>query len=257
MSTYPAPETPLNVKTKYSQYKEATNALGKWLVIAAPQTLSTFTPVQGDKEGHGLKSGDYLALTEQIVNAKPRIRVPARVVKLAEITYFSRRERNRSLRGEDLESDERHEHFITIIQQVYEKLSSHFNTDVNRKGDGNGRAVENLQSSFGQLEVDNLVSEDEEEDAEGTEDKVSSREAAEETARTAKKKTKKSKKARDREKAKKRLHAYTQENFYLDEDEDPYFVLHCLLLDLDSLREYLKGLWSDYREGKVDLTTVR
>jgi hypothetical protein len=75
------------------------------------------------------------------------------------------------------------------------------------------------------------------------------------------KKKKKSKKVRDRERARKERgrdqeESKVEQDFYLEEHEDPYFILMCLLADLQSVRKYVKDIWIDYKAGKVDLMTV-
>jgi len=39
-------------------------------------------------------------------------------------------------------------------------------------------------------------------------------------------------------------------------DEEVYFALYCFFEDLDKLRDYLDGLWAEYKDGEIDLITA-
>jgi hypothetical protein len=54
----------------------------------------------------------------------------------------------------------------------------------------------------------------------------------------------------------KRAQEQAKHIFLREDDEDPYFVLMCLLSDLKAMREYIKEVWQEYKDGKVDLVTA-
>ena len=57
-------------------------------------------------------------------------------------------------------------------------------------------------------------------------------------------------------KKKKRAKQQAKHIYLQDYDEDPYFVLLCLLSDLKATRAYIKEVWHEYYNGTVDLITA-
>jgi hypothetical protein len=109
---------PLRGGTKYRTYKAATAKLAIWLGQKASAS--------GVKHKDGFSIAQFRAFTELVVEALPRIEVPLEIVDIAKKAFLVRQERATLLRGTDLESDQRHQHAITIIREVYEKLKAHY-----------------------------------------------------------------------------------------------------------------------------------
>ena len=134
------------------------------------------------------------------------------------------------------------------MAEVYEKLNSLYQTSkpASKSKDADSTSTkdeaDNLTPSFQILELEPLGGEDCGSDGEIT--------ASASTTRLTKnqkdKQLKKKKKAREQAK----------QIYFRDEDEDPHFVLMCLLSDLQAMRKYIKEVWQEYREAKVDLVTV-
>lgn len=225
------------VGTKYRTYKRATDKLAGWLATTA-------RGLGCGKDVNTLKVDDFVPFTDVIIKADPKIEVPYEIMGLAETAFHFRLERAKLLKGVDPESDKRHQYIITIIAEVVEKLRDH--VQALKKAPKVKAAVKDdepngLIPAFQVLKVDPLESS-------GSEHEIEEPPPVQANKKSRKKKTqKKNKKVRDQMKD---IHLSE------DEDEDPYFVLMCLLSDLKSIREYLKEVWKEYKAGKVDLITV-
>lgn len=261
-------------KTKYQLYKAATSSVGKWLTSTALkfvdlEELDLYpTKLQGDqRDSYSLQICQYVPITDLIISIEPQVQVPAKIVKMAEMTWIARMERNLFMKGIDPESDQRHEHVISIFQEVYEKLYNHFHAHSTakqkEKANLKPRQSKSQREQFISFELLELEDLDEEysEDSDSTGETVtmtSSRTTASSSPKSNKKK--KSKKCRDRQKAK--VQALRSNKEWSDgigegqEEEDPYFVLMCLLSDMMLMRKYIKEIWAEYRQKKINLVTV-
>lgn len=243
------------VDTKYRAYKRATERLADWLASTAPSADDGGVPplpvygaygqvpsatVTRDQAGSKLGIAHYIKLTNVIINTKPRIEVPLEIIDVAEKALFARQERADLLRGTDLESDSQHQYFITILGEVCEKLKSHYHASKKKRdkvaeSDSKDQGKRNL--TFQVLDLDPLDS-----GSEGEANPTMSAPTRQSQANGSKNRKKK------RKKAKKAVN--------LSEEEDPFFVLMCLLSDLKAMRKYVKELWQEYKQGTTDLITV-
>jgi hypothetical protein len=240
MPTSSPPVDRSQVGTKYRTYKRATDRLAGWLAT----TARGLGCGKGGNDSNALKVDQFIALTDVIIKAEPKVEVPIEIVGLAETAFHYRLERSKLLKGVDLESDKRHQYIISIIAEVVEKLRNHvqaFKKTSKPKTAAKDNEEDGLAPSFQVLDLDPLGSSESEDDNERLAQAPMNK-------KSRKKKTqKKNKKVKEHMK---KLHLSE------DEDEDPYFVLMCLLSDLKSIREYLKEVWHEYKAGKVDLITV-
>jgi hypothetical protein len=270
--------------TVYTLYKKATASVSDWILIKVQRTghalakTVAFSVRTRTQNNYSLRVSQFVPFTTIIVNAtNPRIEVPAKIVKLAEVSVSARMASNLFWKGRDLKSDAGHEHFIDIIRKVYHLLrdhlraSSRMNKEKGKTQTGTGN--EWVSGLFDLLESEGLGWEDEE--AEGaicnniqvvpqnqTKEQI-------EVVSPPKSKNPKSKKARDRRKAYLAKHPEAereegeeqeQEQSWMtqeDDAEDPYFVLYCLLIDLSRMRSYIKVMWAEYMMGMADLASVR
>lgn len=207
---------------------------------------------------HGLKIAQFTTLTSSIVEATPRVQIPPDIVDVAQKAFQARQERAALLQGTDDESDKRHQHVIEIIGDVFRKLKSHMQAcrvDVRPKAEQCIQEDEaSPASSFQLLGLDPLESGDEA-NSSGDEQSVDKRPQLKVSKNRKDKLLKKKKKKKTAAAAQKT----SSDVYHLKEDEkaeDPYFVLMCLLNDLKEMRQYIKELWQDYKEGRVDLATA-
>lgn len=148
------------------------------------------------------------------------------------------------LRGAGIESDQGHEHVIEVMRQVYDQLKALYRaTKSNKDTVRDIKKADDMVQSFQLLNVDALESDEEAGEASGTTS----------VSATISKSTKDKLKKRRRKKAKERMQ---QACLVEESDDDPYFALICLLFDLESMREYIREVWMDYKDGKVDLTLL-
>jgi hypothetical protein len=235
---------PVRGGTQYRTYKTATAKLAIWL----SQAVSSLGVNTRHQDG-GYTITRFRSDIDLIVDASPKIVVPLEVVDLAKTAFLLRSERADLLQGTDVESDKRHRYVIDIIEEVYEKLNSLYQiskpaskpkdaASASRQDEG-----DNLTPSFQILELEPLEGEDCGGDGEDT---IASASTTKLTKNQKDKQLKKKKKAREQAK----------QIYFRDEDEDPHFVLMCLLSDLQATRKYIKEVWQEYKEAKVDLVTV-
>lgn len=254
--TLPSAEDRTRVGTNYRTYKRATNRLAGWLASTAASLGIKRSALQEEEEKshqaptHNLTIAQFSRLTDLIVDAVPRVSVPLEIVITAERAYSLRQEKADLLRAIGLESDDGHQHIISVIEQVYRKLNAHYQAC---KGHGKlPRAFsksDTLAPSFQLLDLEAGGSDDGmQEEMELVPVHVPSPSAQ----------LSKSQKSKLKKKRKERAKKQGLQDFCLldDIDADPNFVLMCLLSDLQSIREYVKGIWREYNEGKVDLITV-
>jgi hypothetical protein len=229
------------VGTKYRTYKRATQRLADWLASTA-QKLGTQVD-QKTAAPCGLGISMFTKLTNLIINAKPRVEVPLDVIDVAEKAFFARQERADLLQGADLDSDVRHQYFVTILGEVCEKLKTHYHASRKRekKDSAQKDSTEQAKSapSFEMLSLDPLESCSESEIDQSQ--IISAHDPRAKSGNNIKKKKKKKPK---------------RASPFIEEEEDPYFVLMCLLSDLKAMRKYAKEIWQEYKDGKTDLITV-
>lgn len=236
------------VGTTYRAYKRATDRLAGWLATTAQQAVKKGDIKSTDQApSQGITIAQFTTLTESIIAALPMVEVPLEIVAVAQKAFEARQERATVLKGIDVESDKRHQHVILVIEEVYKKLKAHYQASKRTKQKpmaADLRGDRDLVPSFQLLDVDPLQSDGEESD--GARGEQSAATLAKLTKNKKDKLLKKRKKAREASKC-----------FYLDDaEEDPYFVLVCLLKDLKCMRDYVKELWQKYKECKSDLVTV-
>jgi hypothetical protein len=243
----PASRThPLKVGTKYRTYKIATDKLASWL----GNTVASLLP-SGQEPKPGYSISLFITYTELITAARPIIQVPSDIIDAAYNAFLARHETATVLQGTDIESDSRHQHVISIIANVLKKLRDHSHAAKSTQK-AKAKEAPPLEEekdspipSFKLLQVEAAGDSDDEHDV--TED-IGPREILTKAQKA--KLQKKKKKARQKAQA-------TQQVYFLDDyDDDPYFVLMCLLSDLRSMRKYIKEIWQEYKDGKVDLVTV-
>jgi hypothetical protein len=252
-ASYPSQDRAL-VGTKYRTYKRATDKLATWL---ASKALCLGVETLKPTESYTLSIAQFSSLTDRVVNALPIIEVPPEIVEAAHKAYSFRQETAALLRGIDIESDERHQHAINTIGEVFGKLTRHHNASkhLSKTEDFKLREEDNVKEelkvkkeavpSFQLLELESIAS--------GCESSSDSEGKSEDIKARVKINKSKQKKLR---KHKKKLRKQGKQTELQKDEEDPYFVLICLLSDLKSMRDYIKEIWREYREGKVDLVTV-
>lgn len=233
--------------TKYRTYKRATDELAIWLASTADNLGIKGRDDQISDCSYAISISQFSAFTDQIIEATPRIEIPLRIIELARKAFLFRQERADLMRGTDLDSDLRHQHVISVIGEVCNKLLAHYK--ASKHGAPRGTVEQNdaeLAPSFQLLEVEPLNSGDDHSDGEGDASLT-------ETPRIKLSKNQKDRLLKKKTKAKK-----SAKDYYLadDEQEDPYFVLMCLLSDLKSMRDYIKEIWQEYKDEKLDLITV-
>lgn len=240
------------VGTKYRTYKAATEKLARWLASTAPRLGDVDCAlIKGDdghpssKSSYGLRIAQFSTMTDQIVEATPKIEVPFDIVTSAQTAFHARQERAALLRGINVDSDIRHQFVISTIADVFGKLKRHYQASKKPAGEQLPYSDETLVPFFQLLDLEPLDSGAE---SDGGAEGDFTRDAPPIKLNKNKKEKLRKKKKRAREASK---------HFYLEEeDEDPYFVLVCLLSDLQSMRAYIKQLWNDYKHNQVDLITA-
>jgi hypothetical protein len=241
--------------SRYRTYKVATAKLAKWLATTAQSLGIESTTGSCASNDYEIKLDSVIELTNVIVEARPRVEVPLQVIDCARTAFKVRKEKAVLRRGTDLESDERHQYFISVIGEVLEKLEDHYQESASAHSRGTTVSKVNeddnddtLLPSFQLLGIDPLEDkrdEDEDENAVPSPQPVFGSNGVKLT------KNQKAKRQKKKRKAKQLV-----QQMQMQDDDDPHFVLTCLLFDLRSMREYIKEVWKEYREGKVDLITV-
>lgn len=242
--------------TRHRTYKVATEKLAEWLASTAQSLGVESTTGSSRSSDYRIRLDSFIDLTNIIVEARPRIKVPLQVIDYARTAFKVRKEKAILRRGTDLESDERHQHFISVIGEVLEKLKRHYEEAASVEAKGiavaqvnNDNVDDTPAPSFQLLGIDPLENDRSEEDDDGALPSLQPPVGGSGAKLTKNQKAKLQKKKR---KAKQQAQQMQGD----EDDDDTHFVLMCLLFDLRSMREYLKELWKGYREGTVDLITV-
>jgi hypothetical protein len=237
------------VGTTYRSYKRAGDRLAAWLASTVTKSASNGSHQAPTQQ---LSVDRFNRYTDQIIDAIPVIDVPLEIVDFAQKAFRLRQEQADLLQSFGVENDDGHQHIISVLKEVYGKLKRRYNASRNVSKPVNVcKEDDTLVPSFQLLEVEPLKSAS---GAEGFEE----RQIQIATPDLPRPKMSKSKKGKLKKKKKcKQQHATLEEDDYsLEENEDPFFVLMCLLSDLKSMREYIREIWQEYKDGKVDLITV-
>jgi hypothetical protein len=232
------------VGTKYRIYKRATDKLAAWLATTAQLDVGKGRQSLGST--HGLTIAQFISLTDQIIEMTPRVEVPQDILNTAEKVFLLRQERSVILGGVNAESDIRHQYVVAVMAEVFQKLTRHHQAPRQvLKSDTatDCRKEEQTLSSFQLLAIEAMESS---EDDSIRKSSTMTQSSTNKHRNMKKKMLKKKKKSRQQ----------ASKAYLLDVDEDRYFVLMCLLSDLKSMRGYIKEVWQEYRDGKVDLITV-
>lgn len=148
-----------------------------------------------------------------------------------------------------ISSDQGHLHVISEIRNVYEKLKRHALKSLTAewKDDLTSKGEEDVISLFKHLDIEPL------EDGDDDESSLVGVNISETNLPV---KLSKNRRKKRKLKQKRKQRRLPNPAFIDDGDEDPYFVLTCLLSDLNSMRDYIKQIWQEYRDGRLDLMTV-
>jgi hypothetical protein len=236
----------------YSRYKLDTSIFVSWLGETARKcgyfanddstNVSGKKKTKPGKKGTGKKKAkahlnstiplnDFPALAAAIADSEPEI--PLKIVVVLKHIIKARGEcadwfSHRTLGEEEKESNESHRHVISIFKTVLEVLlpkmeSKSTDRKVSVVVDGSGKKLPiELANSFAGLDIEDPPSEFEDEVFE--------------------KPTVKKTKSYER--------TYTIEDQMADYIMEIFFFFH----DLNNVRKYLKQIWQDYEDGRLDLT---
>ncbi|KAK6526597.1 hypothetical protein TWF694_005179 [Orbilia ellipsospora] len=253
---------PEYLKSSYHRYKTDTEKFTFWLVRTAAQ-LGVFV---GD-ESNGTQKNPKNAKTEppkQILSmAKYRELVNTVVgngISLPKsIEAFLRRAiliRKRCAvvfqkTSTDDDCNSRHQHFIDVMEDAHRRLST-----VERKPDQNKTADKEITvgDSSNRFKILTPSSSSQKEKSNQLSPSISKTKPL---AKSKSNKTSGSNKSSTSSKPKSQpILEFKIENEYDKDISEPFFIVYCLLLDLNRIRDYIKELWVEYKDGKLDAMTA-
>jgi hypothetical protein len=239
--------TPTFLLDSYKRYKAETQIFVSWIAETARECGQQINSESGNIPNKKSKSKkaqpptvtkiplpEFLNLATAISEAEPAVKIPSRILQTLNFV-IAKRQKCADWFAEQA-GDESHEqdnqghvHFIKIFEQVFDILSPKNGTTTDPKKHASVEYSEKdveFINSFAGLEVEDALSED---DTYGP--------------------------YRPTEPSKKKKSANTTQYRYETEEEveEMLFAIFCFYTDINDVRNYLKGLWTEYRDGKLDL----
>ncbi|KAK6510285.1 hypothetical protein TWF481_005002 [Arthrobotrys musiformis] len=242
---------PSFLKNSYHRYKADTSRFTEWLIETAVScgvdvdtlfNLSSSTPAKRAQKITKIPLRGYAMLVDIIVQHD--IKLPKAVKLVLERAIHIRRKFAMAFKDRmpDAKSDKGHLHFITILQDALEKLTSSAGVaevpgkkkpKVRVEGVSFGHPIPDLLENL--TLDDNPVGSD---DGEGDNDKDVQEEQ----------------KPQPRACVKHRI--FVIEDEYELEFPESFFMAFCLLDDLCTFRDFIKETWTEYKEGIIDAMTA-
>jgi hypothetical protein len=243
--------TPTFLLDSYKRYKAETQTFVSWIAETARKSGQQISSESGNLPIKKSKSKkvqpptvtkiplpEFINLATAISESDPAIEIPNRILQTLKFVIAKRQKCAdwfaQQAGDESHEQDNQgHAHFIKIFEQVLVILSPQNGTITDPMKHASVEDDENdapFINSFAGLEVEDALSED---DATGS------------SLQTAPSK-------------KKELVNTKQHLYETEEDvEEMLFAIFCFYSDINDVRDYLKDLWTEYRDGKLDLMVKR
>lgn len=236
--------TPSFLFDTYKRYKDETQTFISWLGETARKCGQSSQP-EGTKKGRSKKKvqaplvtklalSDIVTLAKAISQSGASVEIPSHILRSLKFVIAQRKKCavwfSQQSGGETLQrANESHSFVIDIFEKAFGILSPSTETT---KPAANRQASVEEEEEDSEIEFVNSFAGLEVEDFSDTEVNSWAQPAA-----VPKKKKGPSKNVYEMEVS----------------EEDLYFSLFCFFSDLNEIRTYLKGLWSDYHQGKLDL----
>ncbi|KAK6352022.1 hypothetical protein TWF718_005171 [Orbilia javanica] len=237
------------LKNSYHRYKADTNRFTEWLIKTA---ISCGTNVEELSKPSSKKSGKVTKITlkgyAKLVDAivKAQIKLPKGIKFVLERAIAIRKRfavafRMHSPDEVDAKADEGHLHFITVLESALERLSSSVGAAIDSPKKQVEREVPTGHQISGLMES-LALDDDESGDEDGDSDSVPNVED--------------DKKLKDDKPKTVQSQSFEIEDEYGIEVPESFFIAFCLLNDLNTLRDFIKETWAEYKEGAIDVMTA-
>ncbi|KAH8589620.1 hypothetical protein B0O99DRAFT_636567 [Bisporella sp. PMI_857] len=236
------------LKPSYKRYKDDTDHFAFWLVniakkcglqpdSATQKNSNTETPGKAKSKGKPVES-KYVATTSELLNigqaiANSAVRVPASILALGKRAIKLRKDVTSHFWGKgDIASNKRHAHFISVLENICEALEWQKATEASSKNKppvDHDKDVDTQAwlNRFAALTVEEL------------QDVPESIADASEIMKV--------EVVEDDDVADEAADAYLSHHF---------FMIFCLLYDLQNWRTFISQTWTEYRDLKIDLMTA-
>jgi hypothetical protein len=226
----------LPIRNRYKAYKEGTESLVRWITRKASR-YSNAAEVLRQLAGPGrgatiLTTRDLITLTKLVV-ANGAVEIPEDILKITQDVVAEREVcanwyKNQNMNGELTASDKTHAYFIDTLHEIHHILESARHANALRAQEYPQKSPqppsESIHTAFNNLFQHLEVEEPVENPLGTTTGTVEGFTAADKLA------------------------------FQLERQKgDKAFAIWCLLEDFKAVREYIAGVWKDYRAGRKSL----